>query len=123
MEITIGGSAHKLTYNFKSLKRLGIRGATDSEGLGKVMSDAGASWEGLAALIAAGLGREPKEPHADIAEFVDALEYPTMEKLLNDIAAALGLKIEAAKGDEQSGPPADTKTGTNAAPSPASTSA
>lgn len=115
MTLTIGGQEKTLHFGFRALRKLGLRGATDTEGLSKIITDAGESWEGLSRLLAAGLGRDPSEQYPDIDEFIDSLDYHSMTALMGGIAESLGMKadVQPAEG-EQSVPPDQSKDGTSA---------
>jgi hypothetical protein len=116
MQVTINGQQHTLVYRFRALRLLGVRGASDSEGLAKCIQDAAASWESLSMLIAIGIGRKPEDPREDVAAFVDDLDYPALTELMNGIAECMGVSITTQKPveGEQSGPPDQSKDGTSA---------
>lgn len=125
MRITIDNEARELKYNFRAMKRLGLKGPADTEGIGKVMQDAANSWAGLSRLISAGLGLVLADEHPDIDEFVGDLDYGSMVELITGIGQAMGVTASVAPAEEgeQSGPPAQSSNGMSVEQSPGSTTA
>lgn len=115
--IQAGGAEHRLDMNFASLRQLGLTGAGDWEGLQRVLQAALQDWHQLVKVIAAG---------GAAAISLDDLNHwklGDVRDLISAISASLGFESTTRLEGEQSGPPASLNRGSNAGPSPDTTSA
>lgn len=95
-----------------------MKGPLDGAGLEKALNEAVQSWEGLDRLLKAG-GVEVSEGDLDDWGVVE------IKRLLEMVPAAFGLEatVETKTEGEQSGPPAESKSGLSVVPLPDTISA